>query len=156
MRQSLTYSPKNDHYQTLQVDPAAEASVIHHAYKALVKQYHPDKFHGSNPSRANAMMQRINDAYHVLGDEHKRTYYDRLRREYLNNPAQYEAKQKTPFQKIGTMLSSLPVWVWIVAVIVMMPLLSRILLVTPLGKVLMIVGSAYVFIRIMPKRESAE
>lgn len=149
----MRYSPKDDHYQTLQVDPSAETSVIHHAYKALVKQYHPDKFHGSNPTQANAMMQRINSAYHVLGDEHKRAYYDRLRADYLKNPKSFERSRQTPLQKLGGMLSNLPVWVWIVGVIVMMPLLSRILLVTPLGKVLMVVGSAYVFIRVMPKRE---
>lgn len=152
----MRYNPKEDHYHTLQVDPAAETSVIHHAYKALVKQYHPDKFHGSNPTQANAMMQRINAAYHVLGDAHKREYYDRLRKAYLDNPGAADLKQLTPLQKIGAMASNLPVWVWIVGVIVLMPLLSRILLVTPLGKVLMIVGSAYVFIRVMPRREPAE
>lgn len=143
----LRYSPDNDHYHTLQVDPLAEQSVVHHAYKALVKQYHPDKFHGTNVAKANEMMQKINDAYHILGDVHKRKYYDNLRKKHQANKAAGlgDSAKKPLYQRI-------PVWGWIVMTILLMPLLSRLILVTPLGKGLMVIGSLYIFMRIMPKR----
>lgn len=62
-------------YRTLQVDPAADDAVIRAAYRALMKQYHPDR--GGDPAHA----QRLNAAYATLADPLSRQAYDRrLRR----------------------------------------------------------------------------
>lgn len=64
-----------DHYRTLQVTREAEPEVIDRAYRALAKKYHPDTA-TSGASEATVRMQRINDAYAVLGDPARRRAYD--------------------------------------------------------------------------------
>ena len=68
----------DDWYQVLQVHPSAEPEVIAAAYKRLARKYHPDL---NASSDATEMMQRLNDAYSVLRDPHKRATYDRVRRQ---------------------------------------------------------------------------
>ncbi|MBS3974948.1 MAG: DnaJ domain-containing protein [Actinobacteria bacterium] len=67
------------YYKVLQVDPAAEPEVISKAYKALSLKYHPDRVNGIDADEANRQMQRINQAYAVLGNPEKRKEYDRSR-----------------------------------------------------------------------------
>lgn len=67
-----------DWYRVLRVDPFAEPDVIAAAYKRLARRYHPDL---NASADATEMMQRLNDAYAVLGDPQKRAVYDRQRRQ---------------------------------------------------------------------------
>jgi curved DNA-binding protein CbpA len=60
-------------YDYLQVIPRADAGVIHAAYRALARQYHPDV---NSSGQASRMMREINAAYHVLGDPNRRARYD--------------------------------------------------------------------------------
>ena len=60
-------------YEYLQVSPRAESGVIHAAYRALARQYHPDV---SDSGQAARIMREINAAYHVLGDPERRARYD--------------------------------------------------------------------------------
>lgn len=63
----------SNHYQTLNVNPAASQAEIKLAYRRLVKLFHPD----SNQQTANhEQIININAAYEVLGDAHKRQSYD--------------------------------------------------------------------------------
>ena len=63
----------DDHYRTLQVDPAAEPEVIEAAYRALARKHHPDR----NPSpSAPAEMARLNQAFEVLRSPATRAVYD--------------------------------------------------------------------------------
>ena len=65
--------PLPDFYGDLEVAPDATAETIRAAYVTLAKRYHPDR----NPTyAATQRMQRINDAYAVLGNEPKRVLYD--------------------------------------------------------------------------------
>jgi hypothetical protein len=65
--------PMPDLYGELEVAPEATAEAVRAAYVALAKRYHPDR----NPTyAATQRMQRINDAYAVLGNEAKRALYD--------------------------------------------------------------------------------
>jgi hypothetical protein len=69
-----------DFYRILGVSPAASADEIKSAYRELVKKYHPDLFSMSGEkSRANEKLQRINDAYAVIGDSARRREYDEKR-----------------------------------------------------------------------------
>ena len=59
-------------YRTLQVDPQAEDVVIRAAYRALMKEHHPD--HGGDAAVARA----LNHAYATLADPIARDAYNRL------------------------------------------------------------------------------
>lgn len=64
-----------DHYKTLNVTRDAEPVVIDSAYRALMKQYHPDKNSGDPIAAERA--KKINSAYSVLRDPAARARYDR-------------------------------------------------------------------------------
>ncbi|MDO9557267.1 MAG: J domain-containing protein [Coriobacteriia bacterium] len=64
-----------DHYRVLQVVRSADPAVIDKAYRALSLKYHPDTSTEVGES-ATLRMQRINEAYAVLGDPLKRARYD--------------------------------------------------------------------------------
>jgi curved DNA-binding protein CbpA len=66
----------NDHYQTLGVDRGAAPAAIAAAYRALVRQYHPDLHPGD--WGAEERLKQINAAYEVLSDAAARRAYDRL------------------------------------------------------------------------------
>ena len=64
-----------DHYSTLGIGRSASQDEIKAAYKQMAKKHHPD-LNKDNKS-SEAAFKEINDAYQVLGDEKKRTQYDR-------------------------------------------------------------------------------
>jgi DnaJ domain len=69
-----------DFYKVLGVSPTASADEIKSAYRELVKKYHPDLFSTSREKgRANEKLQRINEAYAVIGDAKRRREYDEKR-----------------------------------------------------------------------------
>jgi molecular chaperone DnaJ len=65
-----------DYYEVLQVSRNAEPEVIEKAYKALAMKYHPDRAEAGAHVAATARLQRVNEAYSVLGDPAKRAVYD--------------------------------------------------------------------------------
>lgn len=71
-----------DHYRVLQVDPAANPLVIQAAYRVLARIFHPDM------DGDDEQMKPINEAWHVLGDPHRRTQYDIERAGRHAGPAQ--------------------------------------------------------------------
>ena len=68
-----------DPYQTLGVAPDASAKEIKKAYRALSKQYHPDRNAGD--AAAEDRFKEIQAAYDTVGDETKRKAYDRAQRD---------------------------------------------------------------------------
>ena len=129
-----------DWYDVLQVSPDAEPAVIHSAYRALVKRYHPDKFHGDT-TQAEARMKLINAAYTVLGDDTQRRRYDRSR----NKP---NAGDKQPFwAKL-----SMPWWGWLIVWGLVMPKVLGWMMVSPIGKMAMMLLTVVIFWRLMPQR----
>ena len=64
-----------DAYRILQVDPQAEEVVVHAAYRALARRYHPD---GDAPNTSR--MSELNRAYALIRDRTLRTSYDASRR----------------------------------------------------------------------------
>ena len=63
----------SNHYQTLNLHHNATAEEIHRAYRALARQYHPDR---NRNASAAAEMVHINKAYEWLSDPGRRRIYD--------------------------------------------------------------------------------
>lgn len=61
------------HYQTLGIPRTATKDAVRKSYLTLAKKYHPDL---NKAASANAMFQKIQEAYSVLSDESKRRDYD--------------------------------------------------------------------------------
>jgi hypothetical protein len=80
-------------YDYLQVSPRADAGVIHAAYRALARQYHPDV---NNSSHASRLMREINAAYHVLGDPDRRARYDAHRARQIGHRSQRTTVRSAP------------------------------------------------------------
>jgi len=62
-------------YEVLQVTETAPPEIIHAAYRALAKKYHPDLCR-DNPEKAAEAMKNLNAAYAILSDPNKRSSYD--------------------------------------------------------------------------------
>ena len=121
------------YYQILQVDKSASTEVIHSAYRALVKQYHPDHFHSSDKSVMTEQLQRINRAYEILSDPVLRKEYDHSLQDHpeasetspLSSVAKIDLK-KLLYWMIGTVLL-LSVGRLALRVFLMLPFLLKIL-----------------------------
>lgn len=72
----------SDYYNLLEISPHARRSVVDAAYKALIKEYHPDVTETISGSRA----KEINIAYDVLSSTDKRQKYDKERRNNKGTP----------------------------------------------------------------------
>jgi curved DNA-binding protein CbpA len=62
-------------YDDLGIEPEASPEVVHKAYRALAKLYHPDRNPGDDD--AKAMYALVDRAYRVLSDDERRAKYDR-------------------------------------------------------------------------------
>jgi molecular chaperone DnaJ len=67
-----------DYYKTLGVTDSATPKEITKAYRALARQFHPDKNPGD--AKAEDRFKEISAAYDVLHDEETRAEYDEVRR----------------------------------------------------------------------------
>ena len=65
-----------DYYKILEISEEASAEVIHMAYKALVRKYHPDEVEKGSASEEK--IKEVNEAYKILSDPVKRRQYDAL------------------------------------------------------------------------------
>lgn len=74
-------SAKRDYYEILGVSRSADKDEIRSAYRRLARQHHPDV--NKNPD-AESKFKEINEAYHVLSDDQKRSMYDRYGHEGIN------------------------------------------------------------------------
>ncbi|KAL6141980.1 hypothetical protein ACLB2K_060265 [Fragaria x ananassa] len=73
---ALKMSKRKDWYKILGVSKTSSISEIKRAYKKLALQWHPDK-NVENREEAEEKFREIAAAYEILGDEEKRTKYDR-------------------------------------------------------------------------------
>lgn len=63
-----------DYYQLLGIRKDATSTEIRAAYKKLAMLYHPDRNPGN--TEAEELFKLINEAYHVLADPAKKSFYD--------------------------------------------------------------------------------
>lgn len=63
-------------YEILEVSEKASKEVIDKAYHVLAKKYHPDLQEGNKKKSAEKKMQKLNEAYEIIGNEEKRKVYD--------------------------------------------------------------------------------
>ncbi|PYS49683.1 MAG: molecular chaperone DnaJ [Acidobacteria bacterium] len=61
-----------DHYETLQLSPRADADTVERVFRILVKRYHPDNQETGNLEKFGHVME----AHRVLEDPEKRAAYD--------------------------------------------------------------------------------
>lgn len=61
-----------DYYALLGVSHAASSTEIKRAYRRLARLHHPDL----NTQAQDAQIKRLNEAYEILSDSHKRAAYD--------------------------------------------------------------------------------
>lgn len=64
-------------YRLLDVPFTASRKEITAAYRKAMRTWHPDKFRGTDKALAEEYAKRLNHAYSVLSDPHKREEYDR-------------------------------------------------------------------------------
>jgi len=62
-----------DLYELLEISPRASQDVIHAAYRALARNYHPDI---NSTAEAASRIRQLNEAYGVLSDPQDRARYD--------------------------------------------------------------------------------
>lgn len=67
---------KRDYYEVLGVSKNASDAEIKSAFRKLAKKYHPD-LNKDDPS-ATEKFKEVQEAYEVLGDQQKRSQYDRF------------------------------------------------------------------------------
>ena len=83
-----------DHYIVLGVPRDAGAAAIKQAFRARVKQWHPDRNLGRE-AEAHAAFQQIRDAYAILSDAEQRQIYDEVfEREMRRWQAEQEAHEE--------------------------------------------------------------
>lgn len=61
-----------DHYEALQLSPAADPETVERVYRLLAKRFHPDNNVSGDADRFN----EIRDAYEILSDPESRAAYD--------------------------------------------------------------------------------
>ncbi|MCJ1404078.1 hypothetical protein MMC11_007303 [Xylographa trunciseda] len=90
----LKRSKTKDYYKVLGVSNDADDRTIKTAYRALVKQYHPDKAsaQGIGKEASEKKMASINEAYEVLSDPELRARFDR------GDDPNSQEHQGSPFQ----------------------------------------------------------
>lgn len=64
-----------DYYELLEISKNSDKTTIKKAYRKMAMKYHPDKNPGNK--EAEEKFKAVNEAYQVLGDDEKKSIYDR-------------------------------------------------------------------------------
>ena len=83
----------HEYYSILGVTEGATLVEIKKSYRLLVKKYHPDRNSGKEID--SEIIKKINIAFEVLSDKHKRLEYDDLCSEILNLDLNHHMEKET-------------------------------------------------------------
>ena len=89
-------------YNVLGIKDTSTKDEIKKAYRSLQMKYHPDR----NPGNSDTinMTQKINEAYEVLGDDHKKQEYDTsLKNPFMRMQSQGGGGREVPIDEIFQM-----------------------------------------------------
>lgn len=89
-----------NHYDVLGVPESADDVQIKKAYRSLSLKYHPDR---NSTEEAKNMMNQINNAYEILGDNESRQRYDHERKFGGGHPMQMPNQEE--FQDINNIFN---------------------------------------------------
>jgi hypothetical protein len=89
----ITDSAEPDHYEILRLSPSADGESISRVYRTLAKRFHPDN---NETADAQAFL-RVNQAWRILSDPHKRARYDEERAQTPGKP-RFRLRSKEFFQ----------------------------------------------------------
>ena len=67
---------KRDYYEVLGVDKGASSPEIKKAFRRIAMKFHPDR--NSDDKNSDEKFKEAQEAYEVLGDEEKKSAYDRF------------------------------------------------------------------------------
>lgn len=73
---------RTDYYSVLGVSHHATTKQLKERFRALVRERHPDRFHGAEKADAETAFQAITEAFNILTDPERRRQHD----EALKNP----------------------------------------------------------------------
>lgn len=135
-----------DYYKILQIHPEASLEVMNNAYRALVRQYHPDLYHSHRKAPMNEKMQEINEAYSVLSNPTTRADYDRQYRQdddQVVASAEQAAAAKAVWKRIV---------LWGLGTYVAVKFLLVPFLASPLVKIIVLVAAIILMMRLYKKR----
>lgn len=85
---------RKTYYEILGVSPDSSINEIKNAYRNLMRKMHPDKI--NNKKQISNYVTRINKAYDILKNPHKRMEYDRILNKSFDNSDFF--KLKTDFK----------------------------------------------------------
>lgn len=77
---------RTDYYSVLGVPRDATTKQLKERFRALVRERHPDRFHGAEKADAEAAFQSITEAFNILTDPERRRQHD----ESLKGPAKQD------------------------------------------------------------------
>ncbi len=84
-----------NHYEVIELTPAAQTEQIKDAYYAMARRYHPDRFHIKSGTalhnRISSAFARVTQAYEILTDPNARAAYD----QNLERSRQFSATQES-------------------------------------------------------------
>jgi len=101
-----------DLYAVLGVPPGASQARIDHAYRTLVRRYHPDSRPATEPEQASsddANLRHVMAAYRVIGDPNRRDDYDH-RRPNPSLPRSVSVRVSTSPTSDGAVVTAGPVY----------------------------------------------
>lgn len=133
-----------DYYKILQIDPDASLEVMNNAYRALVRQYHPDLYHTHRKTAMNEKMLEINEAYQVLSNATTRAGYDKKRQSFTPDAA------RLPAQRLGRTLKRMLFWgagTYVLMRFLLAPFLSN-----PFTKIMLLFVVLFALIRIYKRK----
>jgi curved DNA-binding protein CbpA len=94
------FTAERDHHDMLGVDVNASFAVTKHAYRQLIRTYHPDKFANAPAtvrSTAEEHTKILNAANEVLSDQVSGADYDRARLQHTSMQPTQPARPQPPY-----------------------------------------------------------